>query len=162
MITPAYLASCFSRNLWIIKQQTAGLSHGDSLVQLPFRANCMNWILGHLIVNRNLIFNLLGAEPILDPDAVIRYDRETEPIISDEPGVLPLEQLLATFEQSQAHLETILSTLTPNELERQVALFGRRSMSVAEWLLFLYFHETYHTGQTEIMRQAAGKDDKVL
>jgi uncharacterized damage-inducible protein DinB len=35
-------------------------------------------------------------------------------------------------------------------------------MSIAEWLLFFYFHDTYHSGQTEILRQAAGKDDKII
>lgn len=35
-------------------------------------------------------------------------------------------------------------------------------MSVAEWLMFFYFHDTFHTGQTEILRQATGKNDKVI
>jgi len=25
-----------------------------------------------------------------------------------------------------------------------------------------YFHDSYHTGQMEILRQAAGKDDKII
>jgi uncharacterized damage-inducible protein DinB len=35
-------------------------------------------------------------------------------------------------------------------------------MTIGEWLLFFFFHESYHTGQTEIMRQAAGKNDKII
>ena len=29
-------------------------------------------------------------------------------------------------------------------------------------LSFLYWHEAYHTGQTEYLRQLAGKNDKVI
>ena len=32
----------------------------------------------------------------------------------------------------------------------------------SEWLFFLYFHDCYHTGQTELLRQAAGMNDKVI
>ena len=31
-----------------------------------------------------------------------------------------------------------------------------------ERLFFWYFHETYHVGQTELLRQLAGKDDKII
>jgi uncharacterized damage-inducible protein DinB len=28
--------------------------------------------------------------------------------------------------------------------------------------LFFFFHESYHTGQAELLRQASDKDDKVI
>jgi hypothetical protein len=42
VISSTTLADAFNRNVEIIKLQTAGLSHADSLIQLPFRGNCMN------------------------------------------------------------------------------------------------------------------------
>jgi hypothetical protein len=42
MISTTALACAFDRNLQIIKMQFAGFSQADSLIQLPFRANCMN------------------------------------------------------------------------------------------------------------------------
>jgi|GEM_PF-5021639 len=33
---------------------------------------------------------------------------------------------------------------------------------VGAQLSFLSWHETYHTGQTEYLRQLAGKDDQVI
>jgi hypothetical protein len=39
MIDPAYLATAYDRNVRIIKMQTEGLTHEDSLIQLPFRPN---------------------------------------------------------------------------------------------------------------------------
>jgi hypothetical protein len=29
-------------------------------------------------------------------------------------------------------------------------------------VFFQYFHETYHVGQTELLRQLAGKNDQVI
>lgn len=38
----------------------------------------------------------------------------------------------------------------------------RDERTLGERVLGLYFHETYHTGQTEILRQLAGVDDRVI
>ncbi len=162
MISPEYLASAYERNVQIVKQQTAGLSQADSLAQLPFRANCMNWVVGHLVTNRNSVLKLLGADPALDAARAAHYTRESEPITCDGPGVLPLEELVAILEQSQARLAGLLATIAPDELSRQVVFIGNRSRSVGEWLLFFFFHDSYHTGQTEILRQAVGKNDKII
>ncbi|MBI5961517.1 MAG: DinB family protein [Chloroflexi bacterium] len=162
MISPQTMIDSFDRNVQIIKRQTDGLTHADSLIQLPFRANCMNWLIGHILTNRNNIMKLLNTDPTFTLERAARYARESEPITTDEAGVLPLEELIAELDRAQACLANVLAAITPEELERQVAFFGGRSMSVAEWLLFFYFHDSYHVGQTEIMRQATGKDDKVI
>lgn len=162
MITPAKLAEYFARNVYVIRRQTQDLSDADSLIQLPFRANCMNWTVGHIVSYRNNIALLLGAQPTVDPARLARYERESEPVIGPGPGVLPLGELLAELDRSQEQVNALLAQLGPQEWERQVALSGGRTASVGERLLFLYFHDTYHTGQTELLRQAAGKDDKII
>ena len=58
------IANTFDANLWIIKRQTDGLSNADSLMQPTFRANCLNWVLGHIVVGRNRALVLLGLEPV--------------------------------------------------------------------------------------------------
>ncbi len=162
MISPTHLADAYARNVNIIKMQTEGLSQADSLLQLPFRANCMNWVVGHIVTNRHNVLKLLdGAHPV-EAGRVERYRRESKPVTGPEAGVLPLAELLALLEQAQAQLAARLADIQASALEQPVAFFGNRSMSVAEWLLFFYFHDTYHTGQTEILRQAAGKDDKII
>jgi uncharacterized damage-inducible protein DinB len=162
MISSTTLAEAFNRNMELIKMQTAGLSHADSLIQLPFRGNCMNWIVGHILTNRYNVLKLLGQEQPNQATLVARYERESAPITMDEAEVLPLDELLATLERTQAEIAGLLAMITPEELERQVAFYGRRSRPVAEWLMFFYFHDTYHTGQTEILRQATGKNDKII
>lgn len=41
------LIATLDTNQWIIDCQLKGLAHADTLRQLPFRGNCMNWVLGH-------------------------------------------------------------------------------------------------------------------
>jgi uncharacterized damage-inducible protein DinB len=162
MLTPTNMAEAFQRNIWIIKRQTEGMSHEESLIQLPFRGNCMNWLLGHIVTNRNNVFKLLGHESYANPAVSERYKRESDPITRNGAGIVRLSDLVSILETSQEQLERILAGITKDELEQQVAFFGNSSMSIAEWLLFFYFHDTYHSGQTEILRQAAGKDDKII
>jgi uncharacterized damage-inducible protein DinB len=162
MITPAHLATCFDRNVQIIKMQTAGLRQEESLIQLPFRGNCMNWIVGHLVTNRHNVLKLLGVEQPEGIENIARYARDSQPVTEAEGDVLQLEGLIQMLEQAQAKIAHLLANITPEQLETQAAFFGRRSMSVGEWLLFFYFHDSYHTGQTEILRQAAGRDDKII
>ena len=162
MLSPTMLANAFNRNVEIIKLQTAGLSHADSLVQLPFRGNCMNWIVGHILTNRYSVLKLLGAAQLDQAAQVARYERDSAPITMDESDVRPLDELIATLEHTQGQIADLLAMLTPEDLDCQVAFYGRRSMSVAEWLIFFYFHDTYHTGQSEILRQASGMDDKII
>lgn len=160
MITPDQLTAAFARNATIAEMQCKGLTHADSLRQPPFRGNCLNWVLGHLVGNRDRILQALGEAP-LSGEAAARYERESEPVTKEGPGVLPLEELLRLLAASQAPLTAALSQATADDLAREVPL-GRRVMPAGELVFFLYFHETYHVGQTELLRQLAGVDDKVI
>ncbi|MEM8861967.1 MAG: hypothetical protein AAGD96_26900, partial [Chloroflexota bacterium] len=46
--------------------------------------------------------------------------------------------------------------------DQQLVEKDERERTVAERLLFLAWHEGYHVGQTEYLRQLAGKDDKII
>jgi uncharacterized damage-inducible protein DinB len=160
VITTQQLSEAFGRNVSLLKMQADGLSHADSLRQPPFRGNCLNWVLGHLAGNRDLILQALAAEPVMGA-AVSRYERESEPITGDGPGVLPLEELLAILTRSQEALAAALARTTEQDLAKEIQR-GQRTMPLSERIFFLYFHETYHVGQTELLRQLAGVDDKVI
>jgi hypothetical protein len=160
MITARDLIEGLERNLGIIKDQTQGLSHADTLLQLPFRGNCLNWVLGHLAGNRNTMLRFLGEQPVLSEAHAKRYGYGSEPVCGDGDDILTLEQLLAALEQEQQILAARLGAITNEELACEVKSF-RGTTTLEQLLLFLYWHESYHTGQTEPLRQLAGKDDKV-
>lgn len=161
MINPQQLSEAFARNLGILKMQTQGLSHEDSLLQPAVRGNCLNWVLGHIAANRNRVLAVLGEEPAIQPSEVARYETDSEPITCDQPGVLKMENLLAAVERAQQIIAGKLQVISTEELAGQVRV-GEHILTVRERLFGLYFHETYHTGQTEQLRQLAGANDKVV
>jgi hypothetical protein len=161
MITPTDLAGAFGRNVSIIRRQTDGLTHADSLLQPPFRGNCLNWIVGHIAVNRDNVLRLLGEQPVMDADGV-RYRRESDPIVDGaDEGILPLDELLDRLARSQEQLSAALGRVDQATLARELT-FNDNTTTVKERVFTLYFHDCYHTGQTELLRQLAGKNDQVI
>jgi hypothetical protein len=161
MITASDLSAGYALNVRLIKRQTEGLSHADSLTQTPYNINSLNWVLGHIAVNRDNVFRALGIEPLLTEAQTQRYIRDSEPVRKDGPDILRLEELLELLERGQAMIENEFNNLTPESLEREIKI-GQRSITLGSRLFGLYFHDTYHTGQTDLLRQVAGKNDKVI
>lgn len=161
MITIEQLAEGFALNLRLLKRQTAGLSHADSLVQTPYNINSLNWVLGHIAVSRDRVLRLVGAESLLDQDQTSWYETGSDPITRDGPHVLPLEKLLEILTTGQARIEAAFENLTEFDLASEIEV-GERSVPVATRLHGLYFHDTYHTGQTDLLRQVAGANDKII
>jgi len=150
--------AALERNLRVIKLQTDGLSDADALIQPPFRGNCMNWIIGHILYFRSRILQTLG-DTFHWSDMVIRlYQRESDPITGAADGILPLSLLLRDLESIQEPLIARLRQATPDELARVIGEVG----TVEDVVCRLVWHETYHLGQLELLRQLAGKNDKVI
>lgn len=161
MITNQQLADAYALNLRLIQLQTDGLSHADSLVQTPYNINSLNWVLGHIAVNRDNLLRLLGEEALLTEAQTARYQRGSEPVILDGEGVIRLDRLLEILQHGQEKLTEAITRLTPEELTREIQA-GEHTMSLGQHLFDFYFHDTYHTGQTDLLRQVAGVNDEVV
>lgn len=161
MISTQELLEAFARNLNLIQQQTKGLSHEQCLLQLPFRGNCMNWVLGHIAETRNSLLKTLGEKPILTEKECARYGHGSEPVCADGEDVIKLERLLSILHHSQERIAVALPRLTAEDLAKKVK-DHRGEVTLGNRLFFIYFHETYHTGQTELLRQLAGTNDKII
>ena len=160
MTSSESLIDLFDVNLWVIKKQTDGLTHADGLLQLPFRGNCLNWVLGHIVAGRDGILKLLGESPIWSEEETAPYNRGSEPLTCDE-NVHSLEKLLSGLERSQKVLTAALARTPQEELEKTIETF-RGEKSLGDHVAFLLWHEAYHVGQLELLRQLAGKDDAVI
>lgn len=160
MIEAQDLVGAFARNLMIVKMQADGLSDADGLRQIPSGSNCLNWALGHIAVSRDDVLELLGEPPVGTPGGE-RYERGSEPITADSPDALPLEALIAWIERSQDRIAAALGSCDAAALSRTVTM-GERTFTIGQRLFFLYFHESYHVGQTELYRQLAGRNDKLI
>lgn len=161
MIDSPHLAKAFGRNTSILGMQVAGLTNEESLIQTPYNVNCLNWTLGHILVYRDRILTTAGGNPQFPNGELDRYQRESEPILEDGSDVLPVEQLAAAIEASQEAINEALGNLFDEDFSAEQEVDGR-IVTVAQRLHFDYFHDTYHTGQTEILRQVAGTNDAII
>lgn len=156
MITSDELITDFERNRRIVQTQCEGLSHLDSLIQPPFEANCLNWTVGHLVVHRDKILSTLGAEGVLDSATFERYTNESDPVHADGPDIRQLPELLSALDETQTRLAAAIPAA-----DMDAAFDHERFKTVGARVRFYYFHDTYHTGQTELLRALAGRTDKV-
>jgi uncharacterized damage-inducible protein DinB len=159
MINSQDLSNAFARSMAIIKMQTEGLTDEDCMRQLP-HGNCLNWILGHIAVSRDGVLQTLGEPPLMGTVGA-RYKRNSDPVTQADEGTMTLEELLTWLDRSQERLATALSKMNEADFAREYTS-GNRKTTLGQRVFFLYFHETYHVGQTELFRQLAGKGDKLI
>ena len=143
-----------------IHMQLKDITHAESLVQPPCRGNCMNWVIGHILGMRQGWLDLLGLPGILTEDEEKKYGYGSEPITAAAQA-LPLEYLVKKLDDNLAVLVGKLETLTQADLDREVEIW-RGKLPLAQALSFFQWHEAYHTGQLELLRQLAGKNDHVI
>lgn len=159
MISAEHVKAIFSRGMWVIEHQVEGITHEQSLLQPNFRANCMNWVLGHLLYERQIVLDLLGLDRVLPAELTERYERDSEPIIDQTEDVLPLETLLDYLSQTEALFAEAFANIPDEQWHSEI---NTRGTKMWERMEFLAWHEGYHVGQLELLRQLAGKDDKVI
>ncbi len=154
------LARSYKLTHHIIKLQAEGLTHEEALLQPPFRGNCFNWVLGHLLVGRNTALQLLGEPPLWTEHEISRYQTGSAPITGTEQA-LSLGHLLEDMDRSQQQIAAALERISAEELEAKIE-FRQSQRPLSQALAGLHWHETYHTGQLELLRQLAGKDDAII
>lgn len=137
----------------IVKRQTAGLTHTDSLAQLPFASNCMNWNLGHLLVYRMQYLGLIDGVSQPDPDEFAIYGAGSPPM-TDGSRAIPLETLLQRLDAASAQVINALDALPAARLSE--IYDQQRGQTVEDRLAFyIILHESYHAGQLELLRELA-------
>ena len=142
------------------KLQIEGLSDAECLLQPAVRGNCINWILGHILLSRGNVLESLGQDAVIDSSILDLYDTDSVPITEESEGVFKLDQLITLFDESQEMINETLSTISDQDwLEKEINERGNKQWERIE---FLSWHENYHVGQLEYLRQLAGTDDKVI
>ncbi len=148
------------RNHDILHRQVAGVTQAESLLQLPFEGNCLNWVVGHILDGYNLCNVWLGL-PVIDGEACQQlYGHGSKPITGPEPA-WELDRLLKMLDRDLMQLEAKVACMADAEFERGVDMWMGR-IPLIEALVFVLWHISYHTGQLEPLRQLAGKHDQVI
>lgn len=161
MLTTQDFIGIFQLEYNLLKSQTAGLTHADSLLQPQPTGNCMNWILGHMLESQaHLVTELGGQSPVAQSD-LAGYASGSPAVTADGPAVWQLERLLAGHESVQNALVARLGEMNAADFAREVqSRWGMVTLGYR--LLFFQFHFTYHLGQLEQLRQLAGRSEKVI
>lgn len=157
-MNPQKLTQDFARTTWIINKQAEGLTHEQSLLQPPFRANCFNWVVGHLVDNRNRVLATLGKESVL-PEAA-RYARGSDEMDAAGETAVSFPLLLQAINNAQTAVAAALAERTSDDLDQW--LDAEKRTSLGDRLTFLHWHETYHVGQLELLRQLTGINDSII
>ena len=147
------LAESFQTTYWLIGRFAAGLTFEDSIAQPPFKANTFNWVLGHILVSRDRALSLLDQTLVLDPTETSLYETGSIPVNGET--AVSLDRLLQILDASQKALVGGLEELSSEALAELHD--DQRKQSIGDRLAGLHWHETYHVGQLEILRQVSGE-----
>lgn len=161
MITKDDFAKMLSSELDILIKQTAGLAHEEGLLQPQPGGNCLNWVMGHLVVNLVDILNVLdGVAPFGLPD-LAHYGYGSEPVICDETGVIKLQVLIDAYALLTKVITDRLALMSEADFDEEIEFW--QGQSRRGYIAFFYFfHNTYHIGQLEQLRNLAGRTEKVI
>lgn len=150
----------FQFNHDIIHQQLKDVTYAESLLQPPFRGNCINWVIGHILTIRDECFELLGLPALLNESQRKNYGYGSEPI-TDSTRAYNLSAMVNVLDQSLDTLVKKLESLSQADLDREVHIW-RGPLPLSAGISFMLWHESYHTGQLELLRQLTGKNDHVI
>ena len=141
-----------------IEMNTGDVSHEESLVTPPRGGSCLNQVLGHMTRTRNMALGGMGQKspyPMQDFDP---YDDRTGVAFSRE-NALPFDELRRRFKAMQEPLVQAIKGMSPEVMASPPPrkLTGAPDETVGSNLATFVFHETYHVGQTGVLRRVAGK-----
>ena len=163
MIDASGLNMILQRNFGVIQRQIKDITHEQSLMQPPFRGNCMNWVLGHLVMSRQRILIMTNQPTVWTQEQCNRYERGSEPIVDDSEA-LPFDKIAADLLTSQQRILAWLENAKPEDLDVEIIPHNipADAAPIWDWMEFLLWHEAYHLGNLELQRQLAGMNDRVI
>ncbi len=150
----------YQQNHNVIHLQLKDVTHAESLLQPPYRGNCLNWVIGHILGIRDECLELLGRPGLLSAAEAKMYGYGSEPV-TDSAHAIDLDSLVERLDQSLGILVDELGCLSDEELQREARIWRGR-VPLSEAIAFMQWHEAYHTGQLEQLRQLTGKNDHVI
>jgi hypothetical protein len=141
-----------------VKINTKGVSHEESMKQPPEGANCLNWVVGHLVCVYNNTLPLVGQKAVGDKASLQRYDRGSKSLV-DPAEAIEFDELLTLWTEATRRIDEGLQRLTPPQLESPAPFSPTNNPkeTVRTLLTTLLFHQAYHSGQTGLSRRLVGK-----
>ena len=127
-----------------------GISHEESVLQLPFEHNCMNWILGHIVTNRSHVLETVGAVHAWQEEVRALYHQDTQPVTPESPSI-KFETLVTYLDESVELLKAALENVSEEWLEENHTNYRGEKTRYTHVTSF-HWHESFHLGQLEILK----------
>jgi uncharacterized damage-inducible protein DinB len=153
-MTPADLSYLYTRDFQALERNLEGFTHDESLVAPQPAGNCANWVLGHVVVHRSAVLEMLGAQRLWTESEGDPYGFGSKPL--EAADARPLEELRADLKRAHEHLMQTLETKTEADLATEMPTKSG-SITLGQRLGFLVGHELYHAGQIALLRRIVGK-----
>ena len=134
----------------LIHRFVDNVTHEESVLQLPFEHNCMNWILGHIVTNRSHVLETIAAPHAWQEEVRALYHTETPPIKPESKSVW-FENLIRYLDESVELLKFALENVSEEWLEETHSNYRGEKTRYAHVTGF-HWHETFHVGQLEILK----------
>ncbi len=142
MLSSAIFAELLKFNIAYLSRTIEGVSQEKYYIRPEGRGNPLIWLMGHLVLNRGEIVEILGGDPSTR-DLGDFFARGTRPL--NDPTAYPQPQKLMTrYVKLAAITDHLLKSCDD-------AIFDKPSWgqfdTLGQHLAYSYMHETHHIGQ---------------
>lgn len=159
-MTPANeaIAHSLSVSAGLLNRYVADLTPEEYLHRPTEKANCVAWLIGHLILIDRRGLTMLGVTdlpPLPAGDFEKRFSRDEGcPQASDFGDV---ENLMPLFDKHRGMLIDAVKRAAPAQLDKPVETRRPLFKTVGEMMNFYAHHTTMHAGQITIIRRSLGR-----
>jgi hypothetical protein len=136
-----------------IKMRIEGLTHADSMKQLPFPGNCMNWNIGHIMVYREEYLGAIDGVSAPDAGEFAIYGGGSEPL-TDSAKAMQLDTLIERLDVLFERIKAGFQSMPPEKLNESYESWAGNSLD-DHLHFYVVVHEALHLGQLEILRELA-------
>ena len=144
------IVSDYKFHTMLIHRYVDDVSHQESILQLPFEHNCMNWILGHIVTNRSHVLETIDVSHAWQEEVRALYHMET-PAITTQSKAVNFDKLVEYLDESVELIESALEKMSDEQLEKKHSNY-RGEKSRYEHLTSFHWHEAFHIGQLEVVK----------
>jgi len=146
----------------VLRINVEGITHEESLIQPRPGGNCLNWVVGHLLWTYNYNLPVLDQQPVVEEGVLERYARGKPPFKNGDE-VIPFEEVMRIWVDSDKAVKTGLNNLMIDQLDQPAKRHpnDESNETIRERITGVLFHQSYHVGQTALLRRLIGKDGAI-
>lgn len=148
--TAKALVEEYEFHTWLVHHLLEGITHEESLMQLPFDTNSLNWTLGHIVTNRSHVLETAQVSHTWQDEVRELYHTGTPSTKPGDPAIM-LETLLGYLDESTGLLKAKLETVSEEWLNESHSNY-RGDKTREGHLSSFHWHEGFHIGQLEVFK----------